>query len=390
MKIAKRLEKVSPSLTLEVTNLAKKLKDQGRAIVNFAGGEPDFDTPEHIKLAAIAAIKEGFTKYTPSSGTAQLKKAIAQKFLQDNHLSYTPEQIIVSCGAKHSIYNIILALCEKGDEVIMGSPYWLSYPEMVALAEAKAKIVKTPLKKNFKLDKESLQRSINKKSKLLILNSPSNPTGAVYTRDELKEIVEVVLRHNLYVISDEIYEKLIYDGQEHVSCASLGKEIFQRTIVVNGVSKSYAMTGWRIGYLASPDKEIVNAIDTLQSHSTSNPCSISQKATLEALTTTDNTQMQKMVQEFQSRRDILLQGLDAAKIPYVKPQGAFYVFCNIAKTGLNSITFSRELLEQAEVAVIPGIAFGKDDYVRLSFSTSAEQIREGTRRIKDWLKSRNR
>lgn len=386
MKIARRVKGVAPSLTLEVTSLAKRMSSQGKKIVNFAAGEPDFDTPQYIKKAAMQAIADGFTKYTPSTGLVKLKEIICVKLAKDNHLKYSPSQIVVSCGAKHSLYNILQVLCEKGDEVLIVSPYWVSYPEMTALAQGKARIVRTSLRNNFKLDKESLKRSINRRTKLLILNSPANPTGCVYSAAELKEIAKIAVWHNLYVVSDEIYEKLTFDGKRHISIASLNKQIYERTIVVNGVSKSYAMTGWRIGYLACPDKQIVKAIGNLQSHSTSNPCSISQWAAWEAISKSQKAQIKGMVKDFQKRRDCMLEGLNEVDgLSCFKPEGAFYIFCNISKLGLDSLSFCRRLLKEAEVAVIPGVAFGRDDYVRFSFATSLGQIQEGIRRIKKWV-----
>jgi len=386
VRISRRVENVTASLTLEITSQAKRMSQQGERVVNFAAGEPDFDTPGYIKEAATKAIKEGFTKYTPSSGSLELKQAISKKLEKDNQLTFSPSQIVVSCGAKHALYNILQALCQAQDEVLIPSPYWVSYPEMTVLAQAKPRIIKTTRKNDFKLDKETLKRSITRRTKVLILNSPGNPTGCVYRRDELKELAEVVIQRNIYVISDEIYEKLLFDGERHISPASLNKEIYKRTIVVNGLSKSYAMTGWRIGYLASAEEKLIKAIGNLQSHSTSNPCSISQKAAFEALNKTKSSQMRKMVKEFQLRRDYMLQGLDSvAGLSYFKPKGAFYVFCNISKLGLDSLTFSRRLLKEVKVATVPGKAFGQDDYVRLSFATSGQQIQEGLRRIKGWV-----
>ena len=386
MKIARRVKKITPSLTLEITSEVKAMKEQGEAVVNFAGGEPDFDTPRYIKEAAKRAIREGFTKYTPASGWPKLKQAIAKKLESDNHLHYKPAQIVVTSGAKQALYNTFQVLCEKGEEVICPSPYWVSYPEMVKLAEAKVRFLKTSAKNNFKINKDLLKRNITKKSKVLILNSPANPTGSVYSRRELQEIIEVVLRYNLYLVSDEIYEKFIFDGNKHTSCASLNKEIHKRTIVVNGVSKTYAMTGWRIGYLACADEKITKAIVNLQSHSTSGACSISQKAAWAAIAKARKSQIRKVVNKFQRRRDCMLRGLsEISALSFLKPEGAFYVFCNISKAGLDSVTFAQCLLKEAKVAVIAGRAFGKDDYVRLSFATSRNQIEEGTRRIKDWV-----
>ena len=386
MKIAKRVAKVTPSLTLEITSLAKKMKAQGHAIINFAAGEPDFDTPNYIKEAAIKALHEGFTKYTPATGFLKLKEAICEKLERDNRLHYSPPQIIVTSGAKHALYNILQAICDEGEEVIIASPFWVSYPQMIKLSGAKAQIIKTRAENGFKLDKKSLACRINAKTKVLILNSPGNPTGCVYSHVELAEISELAIQRNLYIISDEIYEKLIFDGKRHISCASLSKKIFQRTIVVNGVSKTYAMTGWRIGYLAAAEQKIINAVSNLQSHSTSNPCSISQKAAWEALRKPREKQIEKITKDFQLRRNRMIEGLNKiSRLSFVKPEGAFYIFCNISKLNLDSITFSRLLLQEAKVATVPGQAFGKDDYIRLSFATSMEQIEEGLRRLKKWV-----
>ena len=388
MKIAKRVAGITPSLTLAITSKTSEMKQQGLDVVNFAAGEPDFDTPVYIKEAAIRAIKEGFTKYTPATGYQQLKEVISRKLTQDSHLHYSPSQIIVSSGAKHALYNILQVLCEKGDEIVIASPYWVSYPQMIKLAGAKVRTIKTEAENGFKLDKKSLSCNITRKTKILILNSPGNPTGCVYSHQELAQIAEVIIRHNLYVISDEIYEKLIFNRKKHISFASLNKKVFKRTIVISGVSKSYAMTGWRIGYLACAEQRIIKAIGNLQSHSTSNPCSISQKAAWEALAKTKKNQLNCMIKEFQLRRDCMLRGLEkiAGFSPF-KPDGAFYVFCKISKAGLDSTTFAQRLLKQTKVAVIPGKAFGRDDYIRLSFTTSREQIKEGIHRIKSWVES---
>lgn len=386
MKIAKRVAGITPSLTLAITSKASEMKQQGLDVVNFAAGEPDFDTPVYIKEAAIRAIKEGFTKYTPATGYQQLKEAISRKLAQDSHIHYSPSQIIVSSGAKHALYNILQVLCEKGDEIVIASPYWVSYPQMIKLAGAKVRTIKTKAENGFKLDKKSLSCNITRKTKILILNSPGNPTGCVYSHQELAQIAEVIIRHNLYVISDEIYEKLIFNQKKHISFASLNKKVFKRTIVISGVSKSYAMTGWRIGYLACAEQRIIEAISNLQSHSTSNPCSISQKAAWEALAKTKKNQLNCMVKGFQLRRDCMLRGLEkVAGFSPFKPDGAFYVFCKISKAGLDSTTFAQRLLKQTKVAVIPGKAFGRDDYIRLSFTTSREQIKKGIGRIKDWV-----
>ncbi|MEW6170435.1 MAG: pyridoxal phosphate-dependent aminotransferase, partial [Candidatus Omnitrophota bacterium] len=362
---------------------AKLLKQQGRDIISFGAGEPDFDTPDLIKNQAIKAIQEGFTKYTPSTGILDLKKLIVEKFERDNNLDYAPEQIIVSSGAKHCLYNIIQAIVDDGDEVLMGLPYWVSYPEMVKLAQGKPVVIKTQEKNNFKITPKQLKENINEKTKLLILNSPSNPTGVIYEKEELERIAKICIESKIYVISDEIYEKLIYDNKIHVSIASLSKEIYDLTFTVNGFSKSFSMTGWRVGYMGGP-KDAIRAISNIQDHSTSNPCSISQKAAVAALQMPGEWQ-ENMRKEFQKRRDFIMQQLDKLNIPYVRPEGAFYIFCNISKFGLDSVTFAKRLLEEAGVAVIPGDGFGCSDYIRLSFATSINQIEKGLGKIKNWL-----
>jgi len=383
--LAKRLKKINPSSTLAITSKAKKLKSEGYEVVNFAAGEPDFDTPDFIKEAAIKAIKEGFTKYTPTTGIPELKKAIVEKFKQDNRIEYNPEAIIVSCGAKQSIFNILMTLVDFDDEVIIPSPYWVSYPEMVNLCGGRPIFLETKPENNFKLRPKDLEKIISPKTKVLILNSPGNPSGCVYEELELKEIALICAKKKIFVISDEIYEKLIYDNKKHISIASLGKDIYEITFTVNGVSKAYAMTGWRIGYAAGP-QEIIEAMAKLQDHSTSNPTSISQKAALAALLKVDENFSEKMRLEFQRRRDYALARLiKMKKINFVKPQGAFYIFCDIAKTKLDSLTFASRLLEEEKVAVIPGKGFGRDDYIRISFATSLEEIEKGMDRLEKWL-----
>lgn len=330
MRLAKRVSDIGESVTLEITSKAKKMAKEGIDVVSFAAGEPDFDTPDFIKEAAIKAINEGFTKYTPSSGMLELREAIARKFKKDNNLDYSPAEVVVSNGAKHSLYNIFQVICEKGDEVIIPAPYWLSYPAMVNLAEAKSVFVNTGLKNNFKVTEKELEASITDKTRCLILNSPSNPTGSLYGLDELKVIARLAVKHKFFVISDEIYEKLVYDDKPYVSIGSLGSDIRDLTITVNGVSKSYSMTGWRIGYAAGPI-EVMKAIANVQSHATSNPCSISQKATLAGLEG-DQKFILKMRTEFQKRRDLMVSRLNKMKnISCIKPEGAFYVFCDISK-----------------------------------------------------------
>jgi len=384
IRLAKRLKKINPSSTLAITAKAKKLNSEGRDIVNFAAGEPDFDTPGFIKDAAIAAIHAGFTKYTPTTGIPELKKAIAEKLKKDNSLQYDPSQIVVSCGAKHSIFNALFALVNKGDEVIIASPYWVSYPEMVNLCEGVPCFIKTTAENGFKITAADLEKYITPKTKVVILNSPSNPTGCVYTEEELKHIAKICSEKRIFVISDEIYEKLIYDNQKHISIASFGKEIYDLTVTINGLSKSYSMTGWRIGYLAAP-ADISDAVSKIQDHTTSNPASISQKAAVAALTAPDDF-IKTMAAEFQKRRDYAIERLTRIKkIGFIKPKGAFYILCDISKVHLDSKTFANRLLEEAYVSLIPGIAFGMDQYVRISFATSIEQIGKGMDRLEEWL-----
>jgi len=384
IRLAKRTQNLNPSSTLAITAKAKKLKSEGHDIVNFAAGEPDFDTPDFIKDAAITAIKTGFTKYTPTTGIPELKKIIADKLKKDNSLEYDSSQIAVSCGAKHSIFNALFVLLNKDDEVIIPSPYWVSYPEMVHLSEGKTCFIETSPKNDFKITINDLEKYITPKTKAIILNSPSNPTGSVYTEEELRQIAKICVAKKIFVISDEIYEKIMFDNLKHVSIASFGKDIYNLTITVNGLSKSYSMTGWRIGYLAGP-ADIVDAVSKLQDHSTSNPTSISQKAAVAALNAPDDFS-KLMAAEFQKRRDYAIERLNKIKrIGFVKPKGAFYIFCNICEVGLNSSTFANRLLDEVYVSLIPGIGFGKDDYVRISFATGLTQIEKGMDRIEEWL-----
>lgn len=385
MFLSQRVKDIQPSSTLRITALSNKMLSEGIDVVSFGAGEPDFDTPDYIKEAAIEAIRSGFTKYTPSTGTLELRKAIQEKFKKDNNLEYSPEQIVVSSGAKHCLFNIILAVVDTGDEVIIPVPYWVSYPEMVRVAGGKCAFIRTQAQHNFKLRQEGLRKAISARTKLLILNSPANPTGSIYTKEELEEIAGICCEHKIYVISDEIYEKLIYGDQAHVSIASLNRDIHSLTFTVNGVSKSHAMTGWRIGYCAGP-LEAMNAIKNLQDHSTSNPCSISQKAAGKALTAAGDW-TKKMCQEFAKRRDYLMERMNTIPLlSYIKPQGAFYLFCNISKTGLSSGDFSLRLLNEEKVAVIPGDGFGCDEYIRLSFATNIETIKKGIDRLERWVK----
>jgi aspartate aminotransferase len=391
--LSKRAQQVKPSPTLAVDSMVKEFKKEGKDIINFSVGEPDFDTPENIKEAAIRAIKEGFTKYTPSGGIPELKDAIIEKFDKDNGLSYTRDEIIVSCGAKHSLYNIAQVLYEKGDEVIIPVPFWVSYPDQVILNDAIPVFVKTEEKDSFMLHPDALESVITPRTKALILNSPSNPTGLTYTQKALEAIADICLRHRIFIISDEIYEKIIYDGTVHRSIASLSKEVKERTIVVNGLSKAYAMTGWRIGYAAGP-KNIIKAMNSIQSQSTSAPNSIAQKAAVEALRGPQDS-VKRMVEEFQRRRDYIVKELNSFPGCYcLMPTGAFYVFLRIdsffGKTGegyviKNSEDLCMYLLKEALVALVPGSAFGDDRYVRLSYATSMENIKRGIDRLRDAL-----
>ncbi len=384
MRLAKRLNKINPSSTLAITSKAKKLRSEGRDVVSFAAGEPDFDTPDFIKNEAVEAINKGFTKYTPSTGTPELKKLISEKFKRDNALDYSPNQIVVSCGAKHSIFNALLTIVNKNDEVLIPSPFWVSYPEMVNLCEGRVKFIKTSPKDNFKLKITSLEKKISPRTRVLILNSPSNPTGCVYNSEELKTIARICVERKVFVISDEIYEKIIFDNLKHISIASFGKDIYDLTITINGLSKSCSMTGWRIGYLGGP-ADVVEAIAKLQDHSTSNPASISQKAAEAAFKMPDEF-VNKMRDEFQKRRDYIVERLkEIRKIKYVFPQGAFYIFCDISRLKMASAVFANRLLDEMQVAVIPGNSFGNDDYVRFSFATGLQQIEQGMDRLESWL-----
>lgn len=384
MKLSKRVGLISPSPTLGVTSKARQMKAQGIDVVSLGAGEPDFDTPGNIKSAAITAIKDGFTKYTPSSGIAELKVSICDKLKRENGLIYKPEQIVISCGAKHALYNILQSIIDETDEVLIMSPYWVSYPEMVRLAGGVPVIVQTQQENGFKTNSTVLKKYITKKTKVLILNSPSNPTGLVYSREELSDLANFVLDAGILVISDEIYEKIIYEG-EHISIASLGKEIYDSTVVVNGVSKTYSMTGWRIGYMAGP-LELSSAVGMLQDHSTSNPTSISQKAALEAISSGQDF-VKDMVSEFKKRRDYIIKRIGEIKpLKVVKPQGAFYCFVDISSCGLNSVEFAQQLLEKEKVAVIPGEGFGFDTHIRLSFATSMDNIKKAMDRIERFVK----
>ena len=385
-KISRRAASLSPSLTLAIDSKAKQMKAEGLDVVGFGVGEPDFDTPQHIKDAAVAALAAGFTKYTPASGIPELRQAIADKFKQENGLSYKPSQIIVSCGGKHTCYNVILATCEEGDEVVIPAPYWLSYPEMVKLAGATPVIVETTDRTEFKITPEALRQAITPRTRLFILNSPSNPTGTVYTPAEIKALGDVCVEKGVLIMSDEIYEHLLYDGAVHRSVASFSPAHFEHTIVVHGFAKAWSMTGWRLGFCGAPEP-IAKAIDAIQSHSTSNPTSFAQKGGVAALKG-PQTHLALWLAEFNARRTFAWGRLTAIPgISCVNAKGAFYLFPNIAGTGLKSAEFCSRLLEAEKVAAVPGIAFGADDYIRISYATSMVNLAKGLERIERFARS---
>ncbi len=387
MKIADRMSKVSPSATLKLTARAKEMRAKGLPVISFGAGEPDFDTPQAVKDEAVKALAAGFTKYTPTSGTPELREAVCQKFQEDQGLSYKPEQVVISCGAKHSLYNLIQVLCSPGDEVLIPSPYWVSYPEMVYLAGGTPVFIDCPQSEGFKLSPERLKKAVTPRSKILILNSPSNPTGAVIDERTLRAIADIVVEKDLVCISDEIYEYYLYGKDRHVSIASFGDEIKKRTFVVNGTSKSYSMTGLRIGYLAG-DVEAVKKIGILQDHSTSNPTSISQKMAVAALKL-PKSYRSEVRDKFEKRSKLMYELLSKVRgfKPFV-PQGAFYAFCDITGTGLGSETLCDRLLEEANVAVIPGKSFGSDKHVRFSFACGEKDIEEGLKRVMEWTQAK--
>ncbi len=383
--ISRRADSLSPSLTLAIDAKAKQMKADGLDVVGFGAGEPDFDTPQHIKDAAAKALADGFTKYTPSSGIPELRQAIADKFKRENGLTYKPGQIIVSCGGKHSCYNVILATCQEGDEVVIPAPYWLSYPEMVKLAGATPVILPTSDQTEFKVTPEQLRAAITPRTRLFVLNSPSNPTGSVYTPEEIKALGDICVERGVLIMSDEIYEHLLYDGAKHKSVASFSQAHCDHTIVVHGFAKAWSMTGWRLGFLAAPEP-IARAIDAVQSHSTSNPTSFAQKGAVAALTGPQD-HLPKWLAEYAKRRSYAHQKLNSIPgISCVNSKGAFYLFPNISKLGLKSADFCAKLLEQEKVAAVPGIAFGADDYLRISYATSLANIEKGLDRLEKFAK----
>jgi aspartate aminotransferase len=386
MKLAARVGQVSPSLTLAISAKAKALKAQGVDVCSFSAGEPDFDTPAHIKAAAKQALDEGKTKYGPAAGEPKLREAIARKLREDNSLGYNAENVIVTNGGKHSLFNLMLALIEAGDEVIIPAPYWLSYPEMVKLAGGTPVIVPTDASKGYKITPDQLRSSITPQTKLFVFNSPSNPTGMVYTPAEVKALAEVVVEKDILVVSDEIYEKILYDGAEHFSIGAVSPDLFERTIISSGFAKAYSMTGWRLGYLAGP-VELIKTVNTIQDHSTSNVCTFAQYGAIAALEGSQDC-VEEMRLAFAQRRQVMLERLNA--IPGLicpKPDGAFYMFPNISKTGLKSLEFCNALLESQQVAVIPGIGFGADDCIRLSYATDMASIEKGMDRLDKFVRS---
>ena len=394
MHLSKKALKVKSSSTLEISAMSKELRAKGVDVISFGAGEPDFDTPEHVKKAAIRAIEEGFTKYTDTSGIFELREAICQKLLRENGLAYTPEQIVVSNGAKHSLHNVFAAIIDPGDEVLIPAPYWLSYPEMVSLAGGVPVFLYTKQEDGFVVTKEQFEKALSPRTRAILINSPCNPTGVVYTREQLRMVADFAIQHSLFVISDEIYECLAYDSEERpVSIAALGQEIYDSTIVVNGLSKSHAMTGWRMGYTAS-SPALAKAMANIQSHSTSNISSITQKAACAALADGDDS-VRQMRAAFKERRDYIYERVSA--LPYVsalKPQGAFYIFVNVealcgkawrGKTLQNTAEIGRLLIEEYQVAVVPGADFGYVNYIRLSYATSLADIQKGMDRIAAFL-----
>jgi aspartate aminotransferase len=387
MKLAARVSQVTPSITLAIAAKAKAMKAEGIDVCSFSAGEPDFDTPAHIKAAAAKALDEGKTKYGPAAGEPKLREAIAHKLKNDNGLDYKAENVLVTNGGKHSLYNLIVALIDPGDEVIIPSPYWLSYPEMVTLVGGKSVIVETDASTGYKITPEQLKKAITPKTKLFVLNSPSNPTGMVYTPEEIKALAQVIVDADIYVVSDEIYEKILYDGAEHISIGSLGEEIFSRTLISSGFAKGYSMTGWRLGYLAGP-VEIIKAASTIQGHSTSNVCTFAQYGAIAALESSQDC-VEEMRQAFAKRRQVMFERLKAIPgLSTAKPDGAFYLFPDISKTGLKSLEFCDAFLAEHQVALIPGVAFGADKNVRLSYATDMTTIEKGMDRLEKFVRSR--
>lgn len=397
MELSRKAQAIEPSLTLAITAKAKEMKEKGIDVISFSAGEPDFNTPKNIINAAIKAMEDGNTKYTSVNGILQLREAICKKFKDDNGLEYNPSQIVVSTGAKQSLANTFLAILNPGDEVIVSTPYWVSYPELIKLADGKPVFVEGDEKSNYKFTKENLEKAVTAKTKAIVLNTPNNPTGTIYNKEELEVIADFAKKYNIIIISDEMYEKLIYDNENHISIASLSKDAYERTIVINGLSKSYAMTGWRIGYCAASEK-IAKLMISIQSHVTSNVCSITQYAALEALNGPQD-EITKMINEFEKRRNYMINRIESIdNLSIVKPKGAFYIMINIenclgkeinGKILNDSMEFCASLLENEKLAIIPGKAFGLNNYIRVSYATSMEAIKEGLNRIESFIKKLN-
>ncbi|WP_299997086.1 pyridoxal phosphate-dependent aminotransferase [uncultured Clostridium sp.] len=393
MDLSKKVQKIEPSVTLAITAKAKEMKENGIDVISFGAGEPDFNTPENIINAAIKAMQDGNTKYTSVNGILPLREAICKKFRDDNNLEYKPSQIVVSTGAKQSLANAFLAILNPDDEVIVPNPYWVSYPELIRLADGKPVFVEGDESSSYKFNKENLEKVVTEKTKAIILNSPNNPTGTIYTKEELIEIAEFAKKYDLIIVSDEMYEKLIYDGKKHISIASISSDAYERTIVINGLSKSYAMTGWRLGYCGATEK-LAKLMTNVQSHMTSNVCSITQYAAIEALNGPQD-KVNEMILEFEKRRNYMEKTLEEINgLSIIKPEGAFYIMINIDKCLgkeidgeiiKDSMDFSAKLLEHEKVAVIPGKAFGLDNYVRASYATSMELIEKGLERINKFI-----
>lgn len=397
MELSRKAQAIEPSLTLAITAKAKEMKEKGIDVISFSAGEPDFNTPKNIINAAIKAMEDGNTKYTSVNGILQLREAICKKFKDDNGLEYNPSQIVVSTGAKQSLANTFLAILNPGDEVIVSTPYWVSYPELIKLADGKPVFVEGDEKSNYKFNKENLEKAVTAKTKAIVLNTPNNPTGTIYNKEELEVIADFAKKYDIIIISDEMYEKLIYDNENHISIASLSKDAYERTIVINGLSKSYAMTGWRIGYCAASEK-LAKLMISIQSHVTSNVCSITQYAALEALNGPQD-EITKMINEFEKRRNYMINRIESIdNLSIVKPKGAFYIMINIenclgkeinGKILNDSMEFCASLLENEKLAVIPGKAFGLNNYIRVSYATSMEAIKEGLNRIESFIKKLN-
>ena len=394
MEYSRKAKNINPSITLAITAKAKALKAEGVDVVSFGAGEPDFNTPKNIIDAAIRAMEEGKTKYTPTAGIIELREAICNKLEKDNNLKYNPNQIIVSTGAKQCLADVFMAILNPGDEVIVPTPYWVSYPELIKLADGTPVFVEANEKAGYKYTIEDLEKVVTDKTKALVLNSPNNPTGTIYQKEELEVIAEFAKKHDILIISDEMYEKLIYDGEKHISIASLSQDAYERTVVINGVSKAYAMTGWRIGYAAAKE-EIIKLMVSVQSHVTSNPNSIAQYASVEALNGPTD-ELVKMIAEFDNRRKFMVKRIGEMEgLDIIYPKGAFYLMINVSsvygkaingKTINSSLDFSAELLEEEKVAVIPGAAFGLEKFIRLSYATSQKDIEEGLNRIENFIK----